>query len=70
MEPTYRPVVAKDEFVGHTFEELQFAQNLKSSVRGFFQILNGEKQGRNAKEAMLELMKEAEEMQSDERKQD
>ena len=60
MAAIYKPVIAKAEFTGHTFEELQFAASLKNSVDDFFKMLNGEKKGRNAKEAMLELMKETE----------
>jgi hypothetical protein len=57
---TIRPTIAVGEFAEHTFDEIRFAKNLKNSVDDFFKVLNGEKKGRNAKTAMLELMEESE----------
>lgn len=65
MGAIYKPVVAKEEFAGHTFEEIRFAQGLRDSVKEFAQILKGEKQGTNAREFFTRLAKEAEKMVND-----
>jgi hypothetical protein len=61
-----KPTVAINEFADYTFEEIRFAKNLKSSIDDFFKILSGEKKGRNAKIAMLELINEIEEAEGNE----
>ena len=66
MSAIYKPIIAKAEFAGHTFEEIRFAMNLKYGIDDFFKILNGEKNGTNAREFLTRLAKEAEETENDE----
>jgi len=56
MTTAYKPIIAKAEFAGHTFEEIRFAQELRLSIKEFSQIIKGERKGTNAKEAMAKLM--------------
>jgi hypothetical protein len=65
MATVYSPTVAKAEFAGHTFDEIRFAKNLENSVRGFAQILKGEKKGHNARNFIDKMIKEAAELKNE-----
>jgi ribosomal protein L17 len=61
----YKPVRATQEMRGHSYAELCFARNLEGSVQEFAQIIKGEKEGRNAREFIEQMIKEAEELKNE-----
>jgi len=62
----YKPVVAKAEFVGHTFEEIRLARSIEQSIQRFAQILRGERGGHNAMDFIDRMILEAEDLKKDE----
>jgi len=62
MEAVYKPVIAKAEFIGHTFDEIRLARGIEQSIQRFGEILRGEKKGRKAMEFIDKMIIESEEL--------